>query len=336
LLPETLEPEARKKAGLAILTCLGLTASIWAVLGVWLVMGNPATYAAWAGMALTLFLLGIVALVRVGHVTVANWLIVGLLTLTITLVVVFCDGEWVNWARHLLPAVLAFHCLMAGAGLGVTLLAAAWAFLTVSAPSADQGTLGMADGSTNLSLGMAASGLVLLFLALVIGLWARYVNRVEAGKPGQRSVWEWILPDDLAVGVRGHAGILVASCLGLIGSAGAYLLTMLALGHWYLQMAGWVVGLILLLAGIGALARRGKATLANWLLLILLLLAISLVIVADGSEWWLCSATFFVPVALAVCGIGARAGLGVAVYGSAVGCITALADLSEPLSHLLC
>ncbi len=154
-------------------------------------------------------------------------------------------------------------------------------------------------------------------------------------------VWEWLLPDTEDVLVRGRAGLVIATGLGLTVAVVALILTWLASGD--LQGETVVAGAIFVavLAGLGTLARAGRATLAAWLLVILLTLLIAADVAAYGVAST-ASAGFMVPIVLAACGLGFWPGLGVAGGSSAMAWLLAGAEnagwyepfLPPDISHL--
>jgi len=134
--------------------------------------------------------------------------------------------------------------------------------------------------------------------------------------PPWKRLWTWLLPDDGDALVRARAGLVVATCLGLMAATLALILTWLISGDLQLETVGAGLVLALLLAGLIALARGGRVSLATWLLVALLALLTTL----DAAAFGLgspASAGYLVPIVLAACGLGLWAGLGAALLGSA-------------------
>jgi hypothetical protein len=131
-----------------------------------------------------------------------------------------------------------------------------------------------------------------------------------------KTLWAWFLPDTDDVLVRGRAGLVIATCLGLVAAVVAVVLFWLFTGDLWIGTA--VLGLVfsLILAGIAALARSGRVRLAAWLLVALLVVIITLDVSGFGLGSPAC-AGYFVPTVLAACGLGLGAGLGVAFFSSA-------------------
>ena len=154
-------------------------------------------------------------------------------------------------------------------------------------------------------------------------------------------LWEWLLPDTEQVLVHGRAGLVIAACLALTAAVVALILTWIVSGDLQRETAVAGAVFILLLVGIGALARRGRVSLATWTLVILL----TLVITTDVMPYGLGSpaaAAYVIPITLAACGLGLWAGIGVAVFGSVAAWLVAWATTAgwyEPwelvdISHL--
>lgn len=125
--------------------------------------------------------------------------------------------------------------------------------------------------------------------------------------------WLWFPPGDSLT--RGRARLVILTCLGLVSATLALILTWLISGdlQWETVVAGTV--LALLLAGLIALAHRGRVGIAMGLLIGLL----SLIITTDVAAYGLGSpaaAAYFVPIVLVSCGYGLWAGLGMAALSA--------------------
>lgn len=156
-----------------------------------------------------------------------------------------------------------------------------------------------------------------------------------------RILWTRLLPDTENVWARGRAGLVTATCIGLAGAMIALVLTWLISGdlQWETVVATTVFTAIL--AGIVALSRSGRTLLAVWLLvgLLTVLMTVDVIPYGLGSP---SVAGYVIPIVLAACGIGLRAGLAVAGIGSATAWLVAWAtttSLYEPwepvhISHL--
>lgn len=156
-----------------------------------------------------------------------------------------------------------------------------------------------------------------------------------------KGIWEWLLPATKDALTRGRAGLVIATCLGLTVAVVGLILTWIVSGD--LQGETVVAGAVLIavLAGLGALARAGRALLATWLLVILLTLLTTADVAAYGMAST-ASAGFMVPIVLAACGLGLWPGLVIATFSAAVAWLLAWAENAgwyEPLlppdiSHL--
>jgi hypothetical protein len=115
--------------------------------------------------------------------------------------------------------------------------------------------------------------------------------------------------------LRGRAGLIAASCVGLAAAILALLLIWWVSGDLQMVTVAGSLAFILVLAGIAAIARNGRVALAAWLLVALLVL----LIILDAAIFGLGSpaaASYAVPVVLAACSLGFSASIGVALFGS--------------------
>ena len=131
------------------------------------------------------------------------------------------------------------------------------------------------------------------------------------------TLWEWLLPNTDNVLTRGRAELTVATCLGLAAAIGFILIFWVVSGSLE-QIATVFAGLVLVLifGGLGALARSGRATAALWALVGLLLALVTLNLVGYSIASTT-SAAYVLPILLAACGLGLKAGLGVAGVSAA-------------------
>ena len=124
--------------------------------------------------------------------------------------------------------------------------------------------------------------------------------------------------------LTGRAKLIMVTSLGLMLAAWALVLTWLISGD--LEGITVVVAVIFsaVMIGLMALARSGRVSLAAWLLVGLL----SVLILADTADYGLGSPTivsYLVPIVLAACTLGLAASVGVAVFGSSVIWLIAIA-----------
>ncbi len=129
--------------------------------------------------------------------------------------------------------------------------------------------------------------------------------------------WEWLLPatDDLLV--RGQAGLVIATCLGLIVTLFALVLTWRISGDLQTGTVIFHTILALFLVSISLLAHAGSVSLAAWLLVLLLLLSVTSVVFPYGVAS--ASATgYLIPIALAASSLGLWSGFGIAGFSSVV------------------
>ena len=132
-----------------------------------------------------------------------------------------------------------------------------------------------------------------------------------------RRFWENLLPATDDVLKRSRAELTIATCLGLSAAIGFILIIWIisrSLEQIETDFAGLV--LVVIFGGIGALARSGRATAALWTLIGLLLVLVTLNLVGYSIAST-SSAAYVLPILLAACGLGLKAGLGVAGISAA-------------------
>lgn len=124
--------------------------------------------------------------------------------------------------------------------------------------------------------------------------------------------------------LTGRARLIAVTSLGLMLAAWALVLTWLISGD--LEGITVVAALIFsgVMAGLIALARSGRVRAAAWLLVGLL----CVLILADTADYGLGSpavVSFIIPIVLAACTLGFAASIGVAIFGSSVLWLIAIA-----------
>jgi hypothetical protein len=124
--------------------------------------------------------------------------------------------------------------------------------------------------------------------------------------------------------VSGRAKLIIVTSLGVMLAAWALVLTWLISGD--LEGITVIAAAIFcaIMIGLAALARSGRVSVAAWLLVILL----CVLILADTAAYGLGSpsiGSYLIPIVLAACTLGLAASVGVAVFGSAVVWLIAVA-----------
>lgn len=121
-----------------------------------------------------------------------------------------------------------------------------------------------------------------------------------------------LLPESTDAPTRARAGLVIYTCLGIVGASAALVVTWLLTGDLDPETPVAALALALLLAGLALLARSGRVTWAAGGLTALLFLLVT----ADAWAFGLASpaaAAYCLPVTLAACALGLWAGLGVAL-----------------------
>ena len=176
LLPNTEDVLARGRAGLVLATCLGLTVAIVGLVLTWIISGDLQWETPVAGAVLIVLLAGICALARTGRVTLATWTLVALLALLITADVAFYGVGSTSAAAYVIPITLAACGLGLWAGLGVAGLSVAWVWLLAWAETAGWYTPELPPAVYHLTLSAPVLTVLFLTVALIAGLWSRYLN----------------------------------------------------------------------------------------------------------------------------------------------------------------
>jgi hypothetical protein len=124
--------------------------------------------------------------------------------------------------------------------------------------------------------------------------------------------WLPVTTDPIAAG---RAKLIIVTSLGVMLAAWALVLTWLISGD--LEGITVIAAIIFsaVLIGLAALARSGRVSVAAWSLVILL----CVLILADTADYGLGSpsiGSYLIPIVLAACTLGLAASVGVAVFGS--------------------
>lgn len=172
LLPRSADRTVRSRAGLVVGTCLGVVAACVAILLGWAV---TATLEDWetvvAAVVLAGLLAGIVFLARAGRVTLAAWLLTGLLTLLIALDIAAYGLGSPSAAAFCIPIVLAACALGLWAGLGVALLASLGVWLIAAAGVAGWYTPLTPPDISHLSFEAPIMTVIFLAVGGIVGAW---------------------------------------------------------------------------------------------------------------------------------------------------------------------
>lgn len=176
LLPDTEDALVRGRAGLVIATGLGLTAAIGGLVLTWIISGDLQWETPVAGAIFILLLTAIGALARTGRATLAAWTLVTLLMLLITADVAYYGVGSTSAAAYVIPITLAACGLGWWAGLGVAGVSAAWVWLLAGAEAAGGYTPALPPADYHLTLSAPVLTVLFLAVALIAGLWSRYLS----------------------------------------------------------------------------------------------------------------------------------------------------------------
>jgi len=176
LLPQTQAPLIRGRALLIVLTCLSISAAYAALVVVWIVSGDLdwETLVAWG--ILTGILAGLVALVRGGRVALSAWIIVGLLVLITAIDVISYGLGEPGAAAFTIPIVFAACALGLWPALGVAVTASAVAWFSAIGEMVGWYMPGEVAIESHLTFNAPAYTVIFVLVALVTGLWNRYIQ----------------------------------------------------------------------------------------------------------------------------------------------------------------
>jgi hypothetical protein len=176
LLPDVDDPLVRGRAGLVIVTCLGLVVMLLALFLLWLVSGDLQGETVVGGLLLGLILVGIVGLARTGRVGLATWLLIILLVALITVDVAAFGLGSPAAAAYFVPVVLA-ACgsgLLAGISVALFGSVAVWIFAWLASVGWYEPWI--AFETSHLTFNAPFFTALLLLIALIVGFWVRHVN----------------------------------------------------------------------------------------------------------------------------------------------------------------
>lgn len=180
LLPDTPARLARGQAGLVIITSLGLSIAIMALLLIWAISGELERRTPPAAAALVALLAGLSALARSGRPATALWMLVALLTLIISVGVAYYGVGSVSAAGYVVPIVLAACGLGMWAGLGAASMGALVVWMLAWGETAGWYTPALAPASYHLTLDAPVLTILFAAEALVAGGWSRYLIQNES------------------------------------------------------------------------------------------------------------------------------------------------------------
>ncbi len=177
LLPITDDTLLRGRAMLVVATCLGLSAAYAALIIFWFLTGDLDWESIVIWGVFSAILGGFVALARRGRVTLAAWGLVGLLTLLVAADVSSYGLGEPGAAAFVLPIVLASTALGLWPAMTVALVSSAAVWLIAAAEIAGRWDWLPAPVESHLTFNAPMYTVIFVLVALVSGLWNRYVTQ---------------------------------------------------------------------------------------------------------------------------------------------------------------
>lgn len=178
LLPSQAAGLERGQAALVIAACLGLVAAVAMLLLTWLISGDLEWETAVIGLIFSLILVGIAALAHKNRGGLAAWLLIGLLTLLITLDTASYGLRSPAAAGYFIPIVLAACALGFWPGMSMAIFSSAVAWLVASANAAGWYTPLEPFEISQLTFNAPAYTVIFLLVALITGSWTGYIQRI--------------------------------------------------------------------------------------------------------------------------------------------------------------
>jgi len=170
----------RGRARLVVTTCMGLVAAVVFIIGYWILSGSLEDWETLvAGGVFILLLGGNAWLATRGHVTLTAWLLVGLLTLLISVDLVEYGIGSPTAAAYVIPIVLAACCLGFWEGLGIAAIGSAVCWLIAWASTSGRLELDPPADISHLTFNAPALMVMFLLTALIVGWWSRYILKQD-------------------------------------------------------------------------------------------------------------------------------------------------------------
>lgn len=177
LLPDTTDVWARGRAGLVAAACIGLAGAMIALILTWLISGDLQWETVVATLIFIAILAGIVALSRGGRTLLAAWLLVGLLTVLMTVDIIPYGLGSPSIAGYVIPIVLAACGIGFGAGLAVAGVGSATAWLVAWATTSGLYKPWEPVHISHLTFTAPAMTVIFFLTAMIVGVWTRYLRQ---------------------------------------------------------------------------------------------------------------------------------------------------------------
>jgi hypothetical protein len=167
----------QKRSRMIITTCLGLTGAVAFIILYWIFSGSlEQIETVIAGFVFAAIMGGIALLSRRGQVTLASWLLVGLLTVLITLDLIGYGIETPAPASYVFPILLAAFCLGLWPALGIAAIGSTAGWISAWVETSSATALPTADIS-HLTFNAPILTVILFVSALMAGYWSRQIEQ---------------------------------------------------------------------------------------------------------------------------------------------------------------
>jgi hypothetical protein len=171
----------RGRARLVTAACLGVAAAVVFIIGYWILSGSLEDWETLVAGAVFILLLGGDAwLARTGRVMLAAWLLVGLLTLIVSIDLVEYGIGSPTAAAYVIPIALAACCLGFWEGLSIAVTGSAVCWLVAWASTSGRLDLDPPADISHLTFNAPALTVILLITVLIVGWWSSYLTKPRA------------------------------------------------------------------------------------------------------------------------------------------------------------
>jgi hypothetical protein len=180
--PKFDDPLLTGRAKLIAVTSLGLMLAAWALVLTWLISGDLEGITVVAAAIFSAVMFGLMALARHGRVSLAAWLLVGLLSVLILADTVDYGLSSPSIVSYLVPIVLAACTLGLAAGIGVAAFGSIGVWLIAIALSAGWYQSSVPFTFDQLTFNAPVLTVIFLLVAGIVGWWSRYTTTLMSGQ----------------------------------------------------------------------------------------------------------------------------------------------------------
>jgi hypothetical protein len=176
------DPLLLGRAKLIMITSLGLTLAVWALVLTWLISGDLEGITVVMAAVFSAVMVGLIALARSGRVRPAAWLLVSMLSVLILADTADYGLGSPSIVSYLIPIVLAACTLGLAAGVGVAVFGSSVIWLIAITLSAGWYQSNVPFRIDHLTFNAPLLTVIFLLVAGIVGWWSRYTAAWSAGE----------------------------------------------------------------------------------------------------------------------------------------------------------